>query len=215
MKYPMIGVTGLAGSGKDTVANHLVAKHGYRREQWAFDLKRMVCETFGWDRDRIDDLDYKEEVPMVPAFAGGACNAGQGMVPQCPGPDGKGMTRRQVLIFWGTDCMRAIDPDIHVKLTLVRVSPVVRAFPGHPSSRFVFADVRFLNEAKAIREMGGSVIRTVKLGGPGTDAATAAHVSETEMAGIVPDFTLEAAHGEIPKLLEQVDDVLACDAKRF
>lgn len=201
----IVGVTGKAGSGKDTVANHLVAKYGYMRKQFAFDLKRMVCDTFGWDRVRIGDLEYKEEVPLNPDGT-----------PQCPGPLNEhgepvypgGMTRRQVLIFWGTDCMRAIDPDIHVKLTMARVAPVVRMNPTHRCSQFVFADVRFLNEAKAIRELGGEIWRVMKSGGPGTDGSSAAGVSETEMDGIVPDRTLEAAHGQIPHLLSQVDGLL-------
>lgn len=201
----IIGVTGKAGSGKDTVANHLAAKYGYMRKQFAFDLKRMVCDTFRWDRNRIDDLEYKEEVPLNPDGT-----------PQCPGPvDGYGqpkfpggMTRRQVLIHWGTNGMRYIDPDIHVKLTMVRVAPVVRRNPTHRCSQFVFADVRFLNEAGAIQELGGEIWRVVKSGGPGTDAASSSNVSETEMDLITPDRTLEAAHGQIPHLLSQVDGLL-------
>ena len=182
-----------------------MAQYGYRREQFAYDLKRQVCETFGWDRDQIDDLEYKEAVPL-----------NLDGTPQCPGPlDGfdqpvfhGGMTRRQVLIHWGTNSMRYIDPDIHVKLTMVRVAPVVRAFPGHPTARFVFADLRFLNEATAVRKLGGEVWRVVKIGGPGTDEASSSNVSETEMDRIVPDRTLEAAHGQIPFLLSQADGFL-------
>jgi hypothetical protein len=195
----IIGITGKAGSGKDTVANHLVAQYGYRRGQFAYELKRMVCETFGWDRNQIDDLEYKEEIPLL-----------QDGTPQCPGPlDGLdlpvfpgGMTRRQVLIHWGTNCMRYIDPDIHVKLTMRNFAADNR------TSLVVFADLRFLNEAVAVRALGGEVWRVVKIGGPGTDEGSASNVSETEMDRIVPDLVLEAAHGQIPFLLSQADGFL-------
>ncbi len=197
----VIGITGKAGSGKDTVAGHLIGKYGYIRGQFAFDLKRMVCETFGWETDRLDDLEYKEEIPL-----------NSNGTPQCPGPPGaypNGMSRRDVLIFWGTNCMREIDPDIHVKLTLWRLERRVAqrhfADPDRRRGQLVFADLRFLNEEAAVRRLGGIILRTVKLGGPGTSSGG---VSETEMDLINPDFTVEAAHGEIPFLLEQVDDIL-------
>ncbi len=194
----VIGVTGKAGSGKDTVANHLIAKYGYRREQFAYDLKRIVCETFDWDRDRMDELEYKEEKPVNP----------DGTF-QCPGPDGEGLTRRDVLIELGTNCLRdKVDQDIHVKLTARRVEPVLRAFRGQRAARIIFADVRFLNEAAAIRSWGGEIWRTVKIGGSGTSGASAAHKSETEMDLITADCILEAAHGQVDLLLRQADLLL-------
>lgn len=49
----------------------------------------------------------------------------------------------------------------------------------------VIDDVRFLNEAAAIREHGGIVIRVKRFGVDPID-----HVSETEQERITPDFTL-------------------------
>ncbi|MEE8536981.1 MAG: hypothetical protein V3S71_03170, partial [Acidobacteriota bacterium] len=168
----IVGITGKAGSGKDTVANFLVGEYGFRRAQFAYELKRIVCEIFNWNRNLLDELEYKEEVPL-----------NQDGTPQCPGPTKLypgGMSRRQVLIFFGTDCMRAIDPDIHVKLAMQQIDPTLRAFPIRRSSQFVFPDVRFLNEAEAIKKRGGEIWRVVKLAGSGTDAGSADHVSETE-----------------------------------
>ena len=68
------------------------------------------------------------------------------------------------------------------------------------------ADVRFINEAKAIRRLGGEVWRVSKIGGPGTDSAD--HQSETEMDLIKEDHAIEAAHGQIPLLLAMVDALL-------
>lgn len=54
-----------------------------------------------------------------------------------------------------------------------------------PDRLLVIDDVRFLNEAAAIREEGGIVIRVRRFGVDPMD-----HVSETEQEQITPDFTL-------------------------
>lgn len=54
-----------------------------------------------------------------------------------------------------------------------------------PDRLLVIDDVRFLNEAAAIREHGGIVIRVRRFGVDLMD-----HVSETEQERINPDFTL-------------------------
>jgi len=54
-----------------------------------------------------------------------------------------------------------------------------------PDRLLVIDDVRFLNEAEAIREEGGIVIRVRRFGVNPMD-----HVSETEQEQINPDFTL-------------------------
>jgi len=50
----IIGICGLIGSGKDTVADYLVNEHGYRRESFANPLKDAVAAVFGWDREMLE-----------------------------------------------------------------------------------------------------------------------------------------------------------------
>ena len=52
----IIGVTGFIGSGKDTIANYLVAKHGFVRDSFAGTLKDAVAQVFGWDRELLEGL---------------------------------------------------------------------------------------------------------------------------------------------------------------
>jgi hypothetical protein len=50
----LIGLVGLIGSGKDTVAERLVSHHGFRRDSFARSLKDAVSSIFGWDRNLVE-----------------------------------------------------------------------------------------------------------------------------------------------------------------
>ena len=50
----IIGIVGLIGSGKDTMADYLVNVHGFRRDSFAATLKDAVSAVFGWDRDMLE-----------------------------------------------------------------------------------------------------------------------------------------------------------------
>ena len=50
----LIGIVGLIGSGKDTVAQRLVEKHGYVRDSFAKSLKDAVSSMFNWDREMLE-----------------------------------------------------------------------------------------------------------------------------------------------------------------
>ncbi len=49
----IIGITGQAGSGKDTVADHLVQRHGYVKIALADPIKRLGREVFGFTDDQL------------------------------------------------------------------------------------------------------------------------------------------------------------------
>ena len=55
----IIGITGRARSGKDTIAEHLVYGHLYTRFAFADPIKDIVCGMFGWGA-RHRDGDPKE-----------------------------------------------------------------------------------------------------------------------------------------------------------
>ena len=50
----LIGICGLIGSGKDTVASRLVKKHGFKRDSFAKSLKDAVGDIFNWDRKLLE-----------------------------------------------------------------------------------------------------------------------------------------------------------------
>ena len=50
----LIGLVGLIGSGKDTVAEFLVKEHKFQRDSFAKSLKDAVSAIFGWDRELLE-----------------------------------------------------------------------------------------------------------------------------------------------------------------
>ena len=50
----LIGVVGLIGSGKGTVAERLVENTVHKRDSFAKSLKDAVASMFNWDRDMLE-----------------------------------------------------------------------------------------------------------------------------------------------------------------
>lgn len=148
----LIGVTGPAGAGKDTVADYLVRNHGFTKMAFADPLKQMLTAA-----GLPEPANREDKEKPAPGF---------------------GFTWReaaQKLGDWG----RALDPDFWVKIAQRRIVGMEHNSQdgrGRPLTGVVLSDVRFKNEAAMIHSAGGRVIH---LGGRSADlGANAGHVSE-------------------------------------
>lgn len=137
-KRMLIGLTGLAGSGKSTIASNLVLEHGFRRHRFAGPLKDML-RALGLTDAQIDG-EHKEV----------ACEELGWNTP------------RYAMQTLGTEWGRAhMGPNFWVNLAKARIKDdLLRA-------SVVVDDVRFQNEVEAIRAMGGRVLRVVRPGTAG------------------------------------------------
>ena len=137
----IIGICGLIGSGKGTVADYLIGQHNFQKISFADKLKDAVAEMFDWPR------------PMLEV-----------VTPQSRGwrerPDlfwsnelGREITPRYVLQVFGTECMRQGFYDG------IWVSLVKKHIIDNPKQNFVIPDVRFPNEANMIKSIHGEVWR--------------------------------------------------------
>ena len=50
----IIGICGLIGSGKDTIADYLVTNYNFKKLSFADKLKDSVATMFDWDRELLD-----------------------------------------------------------------------------------------------------------------------------------------------------------------
>lgn len=146
MSQIVIGLCGLAGSGKSTAARLLSRELGFARRPFAYQLKAMLS-ALGVDREVLDGPREMKEVPL-----------------ECLG----GITARHAMqtlgTEWGRQCMR---PDFWIH----QWSRGVAHF-----NRVVADDVRFQNEADAIRALGGTVYRIDRRGSG--DRINPEHASE-------------------------------------
>ena len=138
----IIGVCGLIGSGKGTVADILVDEHGFHKLSFADSLKDAVSVVFGWDRALLEgDTDESREWrERVDTWWADRLN-----IPH--------LTPRWVLQQWGTDVARK---SFHDDIWVASVENRLRNIKDN----VVITDCRFANEITAIKKAGGITIRT-------------------------------------------------------
>lgn len=154
--YNLIGLTGYSQSGKDTVASVLVEKYGYTRIAFA---------------DKIKDFLYS----VNPLTACSPTGYLQDLVDLVGWDKAKQEAQvRALLQNVGLSARELIDANIWVTLALRNISS---------ADRIVITDVRFENEADAIKNLGGQVWRIKRLGvGPVND-----HISESQLEAYKAD----------------------------
>lgn len=130
----LIGVTGRAGVGKDTLADYLCTVEGFERYSLSSPLKAAIEVAFSlppsiWDRDRKEEV-----IPWI------------------------GKSPRQLAQTLGTEWGRnLVAPDIWLRC----LGQVLDALPSDTPG-LVVPDVRFENEARYILERGGVIVRVVR-----------------------------------------------------
>lgn len=145
MPRTIIGFTGAIGSGKSSAANFLISQRGFSRGKFANGLKEMLRTLLSY---RGADASLIER--MI-----------EGDLKEVATPYLNGKTPRRAMETLGTEWGRqCIDTNLWVETEL-------QAKAGAPL--LVFDDVRYLNEAEAIKSQGGAVVRIVR---PGKEAKT-------------------------------------------
>jgi hypothetical protein len=195
---PLIGLIGKKRVGKDTFAAVLVEEFGFARVAFADPLKAMALTIDPWAlpgdehrlfmrlTDLIDDEGWevaKEEYPEV----------------------------RRFLQRLG-DGVRQFDPEFWVGAGMYAADIARRGVFAHRNADYyaegkspkpvVITDVRYPNEADAIRDAGGTLIRIVR---PDADDGDT-HASETALDGYAAD-TVVSNQGSL--------DLLTWSARQF
>jgi hypothetical protein len=175
----IIGLSGYARSGKDTVAEHLVLKHGFIQKSFAVPMKeamytlnpivsndsvgvfryRSLVDAYGLDK-------VKEDYPEV----------------------------RRLLQVFGTEVGRDMfGLNFWVDLVLKDLKSV----------NTVISDVRFKNEADSIKSAGGQVWRINRNGvGPVTDHSSETDLDDYDFNHIIDnDFSLLDLNNVVDMLL--------------
>jgi hypothetical protein len=121
----IILLSGWAGSGKDTVADYLVRKHGYKKFAFATPLKDLAAEVYKFPRELADSQDGKRQLWRV-------------------GYSKK--TIRQILLHVARIDKFRFGNDIYANETVAQIAK------ESPDSKIVISDTRYLNEIRVILE---------------------------------------------------------------
>jgi hypothetical protein len=194
-KTHLIGLSGPAGCGKDTVADLLVTHCGFTKVAFADALRAEICNAW-----RIDPLDLTrrdtKETPVKRlalmhctdyGFVGRMIVLQQrsGIEVDLEAP----LSPRQVLQRWGTEYRRADDPRYWVSALSLRISYLLNQ---RLATGIVITDCRFANEADMARHAHGGLLWQVKR--PGIEVAATAHISEVSGAAFEPDLIINNCH---------------------
>lgn len=153
-RVEVVGISGWARTGKDTVAARLVEKYGYTRMSFADPMREALCRL-----DPLITVGEMQGVGLASAVEGLGWEALKSL-----SPDVRGLMQRM-----GTEVGRDMfGQNFWVDTAIDSIED---------GSKVVFADVRFPNEAEAIKNLGGEVWRVLRPGvGPAND-----HISETAL----------------------------------
>ena len=196
----IIGLIGLINSGKGTVGSMLI-EQGFQHESFANSLKDATASIFNWDRAMLEGDTSASRVQRE--------TVDEWWNERLKIPD---FTPRVALQILGTDILRNhFHADIWVLSMEARIKDA--------KQNVVITDVRFPNEVKSIRKLGGKIVRIKRGDDPEWFSLAASdhesmpviypnvHASEYSWAGTTPDYLIDNK-GTIEDLREIVNDLL-------
>lgn len=192
----IIGLTGYAGAGKDTVADALVTHAGFTKIAFADALRSEVAAAFqlGDQYGILSDRAGKEHAHRLLAFS--RCVNYQFVARMAhieaehDDPDSDyaewlngPRSPRQVMQLWGTEYRRAQSPNYWSTQVAIKIAAGI----AHGIEHWVITDCRFDNEAQAIRRLGGEIWQVQR---PGHKTPEGGHASQTDGMRFAPERVL-------------------------
>lgn len=192
----IIGLAGPAGSGKDTVADLLRTHARFAKCAFADQLRAEVCDAFGIEPLLPTHRPTKEEPHPALALRNCKDHGFIGALLYCSALDAEEGTHaeilarprspRQIMQWWGTEYRRSLDNGYWTGAVVAHVNYQCK----NHNTRHVITDVRFENEAQAVRNMGG-VIWQIKRPDLKVDTT---HSSESDGSQFNPDAVINNSH---------------------
>lgn len=178
----IIAFCGNTNSGKDEAAK-VFASRGFRHRSFAGPVKDIVGDLFGFTHDQLygppqsrNEIDERFNMQAMWYSVEARCEGAQDVISRQLFPDEpmmqaaakaalevwlvsfqrsypRDISPRMVLQSFGTEFGRRLDPNIWTNFLLREAAK---------DTLTVVSDVRFANEAKAVRNAGGAVIRIIR-----------------------------------------------------
>ena len=187
----IIGMAGHAGAGKDVAARYLVSRYGFVQAAFADpirDMAALLLEQIGVPDAYLRHRAMKER----------------------PLPE-LGFSPRALMQVLGTEVGRSLSADLWVRHLELSLGLQPNGGPVH--DRIVVSDVRFPNEVAWVRAKGGKVVRLTR---PQAQGQARAHVSETALADMTPDYDVlndSATEWSLQMRLDRICDDLGAEER--
>lgn len=178
----LIGLSGYARSGKDEAAKVLVERFGFTRVAFADKLRKVLYAL----NPMVKEKSWVQECRDAPHCG--------------PHVKSEKVHVQSVIDVYGWNGYKETEYGDEIRRLLQRLGTeagrnllgdniwVDAALTGHaPGAKIVVTDVRFPNEAQAIKDLGGIIVRVSR---PGVKAVNA-HPSETSLDDWPFDYSLE------------------------
>lgn len=178
MTRMLIGLTGMAMAGKDTVAGHLHRQHQFFPMAFADPLREGLKALFGLGEWNFTPEGKERVVAWI------------------------GKSPRELLQTLGTQWGRDL---VHRQIWCRHMHRRLQEYQDNWAASVVIPDVRFVDEARFIHSHGGVIWRVIRPGAETT--AHSDHTSEQEQQRIVADVEL-LNDGTIQALQRAVDAAL-------
>jgi len=138
----IISLSGLIGSGKDTVSDYLVKEHGFLRASFADTLKDAVAAVFGWDRVMLEGKTPQARAEREKVDQWWAKRLGM-----------PALTPRWVLQHWGTEvCRQGFSDEIWI-------ASLEKKLMTMANKNVVVSDSRFMNELAMLEKVGATTVQ--------------------------------------------------------
>jgi len=142
----IIGICGLIGGGKGTVADMLEQDQGFIKLSFADSLKDAVSAVFGWPRDMLEGATAESRAWREQVDDWWSVRL-----------DRPGLTPRWVLQYWGTElCRHGFHDDIWIASMERKLMQLTQ---NNTTANYVLPDTRFPNEIAMVRNAGGQIWR--------------------------------------------------------
>lgn len=179
MSHLLIGLHGLARTGKDTVARYLAAHYALLSYAFADPLKQALAQMFNLTEAQLEGAAKEQNIEWL------------------------GKSPRQLMQLLGTEWGRhLVHPDLWLLLAEQNISNHLSIDQARYSG-VVVRDVRFENEATWLRKQGGSVVHILRSEAP----SVASHSSESGLMIHDNDFVLRN-EGSLDELYEQAAQLM-------
>jgi hypothetical protein len=175
----LVGITGKAGSGKDTIGDYLVKQYGFKKIALADPIKRLVKDVFALDDYTVYDRIAREK----------------------PLKRWKGWTVRKLLQFIGTELFRNnIDDAVWVKSLWYKVQ-------DDKENNYTINDIRFPNEQQFLKKNAKKNFICLKVTRPKCAGKVGLKKHASEAYDLEGDFCIEN-NETFEKLYNKVDEIM-------